>query len=1295
MENCLKRRDLDSGSELEDTEGSELDNDMDSGERKDLLVSPSEESGQYQPEYDSGLISPYKRLRVEDLAHTSAESHIGEEEAHSLLRSIDGCDISWSKFTGATSVEDFGQSTNNNSNSPTISSLETRKDTTPRRQLVKRGTSIDEALLADSREREFPLPPAIDKRQTSTHTRELDSLLLASYHPDFQTLESRHISYQSRCNSPVVSTQTLSVSRQNSGSNTQDSFDLLEIHAEEEPTDSPSDAIYEEMPEKEASDPTSVKTEASSAGSLACTKLTQLENLKSVGISTQGLPIRVSPLPVASSLASTLSSSSQRETLSDGVSAVYDTVDSEPEGTAWPKLMLDGGLSSGLPKPATSSGVSTKEMQELKPIPNSGSQLFSSLRSLSGDGHANREMNLELNQFSQAHGTKSLSWDDICQQYQQHLQYQFTTESQPYTTPQDYQLPQQYIMPIPPAGPTSLDMAQSAGTREMLSYLGYHSKNRHSSQRSLKSCSSQESGRHQKSTNSRSSQESIERTEKSYPSSLVISDHTSKKAFLQSPGHLKLSAYWNVGLLTVHVIQARCLSSAWASHCDSYVKMSLVPDESRRTRCKTQVQLTSNNPVYDEKFSMEILEEDRRKRLLISVWHKDPSNGASEFLGCMSFGVQSLLEKDLDGWYYLLTEEVGRKKHLQAHTKPKPVLTARNHQNIPQINKAVEGLERIVITVQRGKNGFGFSFVDEFPPKVGRVDRASPAEQAGVKKGDMVIRINGQNVSRSTCEGVAHLVKKLNAHSITLELQREHVIKNTVEISTSASSNPHHPSPYNKRGVGTSTDHLYESITDRSDHHKENWVNGSQDEFLTDDDTAYYHQNDQPKAITSTPRPFIKPTHRTVSTASLPTTNKHESIHRLMSLELDYIDFMHYGIERYSRPLRHCIVSAQQHMALFQNVEKLVTISEYHIKQMQDNTSSVDSDTEDSQSSESSMFPNSVALIYQSKVHMLCQAYESYANGLASSNTLLKELRKNRDFMSFVKDTPSEDGQNFGQPTISAFINRPVQHIQELCMVLSEIFAATPLHSPDFATLQQIVIKLSQCVTAITGLSSAGRVQSLDSLASSQGQTSSKAASSSKGSMASLSSCSSAEADARCPLMPSSTASVRSLDRDVLRVQERLVLAPSVPAFQLCQESRHLIYQGNIYRCERGSWFKSQLLLFSDLLLIVDEEPDGALLVTSSPTLIQDISGIEINRKYASEFVLHLQPATASTLPRRQPLTSSSGKAKAIVLRAPSAQEKFVWQSLLEQRVAAVNGSKLQHYGSMRDISNAKTSIIL
>lgn len=61
------------------------------------------------------------------------------------------------------------------------------------------------------------------------------------------------------------------------------------------------------------------------------------------------------------------------------------------------------------------------------------------------------------------------------------------------------------------------------------------------------------------------------------------------------------------------------------------------------------------------------------------------------------------------------------------------------------------------------------------------------------------------------------------------------------------------------------------------------------------------------------------------------------------------------------------------------------------------------------------------------------------------------------------------------------------QHIHELYSVLRSIFASTPPQSPDFTVLQQVVIKLGQCISAITNLSSDGRVHSLDSLTSSQG----------------------------------------------------------------------------------------------------------------------------------------------------------------------------------------------------------------
>lgn len=53
---------------------------------------------------------------------------------------------------------------------------------------------------------------------------------------------------------------------------------------------------------------------------------------------------------------------------------------------------------------------------------------------------------------------------------------------------------------------------------------------------------------------------------------------------------------------------------------------------------------------------------------------------SSEFLGCTSFGIRHLINprKDTDGWYYLLTEEVGRKKHLKVSSKNQPKLQVRS-----------------------------------------------------------------------------------------------------------------------------------------------------------------------------------------------------------------------------------------------------------------------------------------------------------------------------------------------------------------------------------------------------------------------------------------------------------------------------------------------------------------------------------------------------------------------------------------------------------------------------------------
>jgi regulator of G-protein signaling 3 len=87
-------------------------------------------------------------------------------------------------------------------------------------------------------------------------------------------------------------------------------------------------------------------------------------------------------------------------------------------------------------------------------------------------------------------------------------------------------------------------------------------------------------------------------------------------------------------------------------------------------------------------------------------------------------------------------------------------MQSREPRQIPAVNKDVPELDRLEFTVQRSAyGGFGFTVMDACPVKIGRVDGSSFAQRAGLQKGDCVIRVNGQNVSRSTSVSVAKLIK--------------------------------------------------------------------------------------------------------------------------------------------------------------------------------------------------------------------------------------------------------------------------------------------------------------------------------------------------------------------------------------------------------------------------------------------------------------------------------------------------------------------------------------------------------
>ncbi|XP_048777843.2 uncharacterized protein LOC125681698 isoform X1 [Ostrea edulis] len=734
------------------------------------------------------------------------------------------------------------------------------------------------------------------------------------------------------------------------------------------------------------------------------------------------------------------------------------------------------------------------------------------------------------------------------------------------------------------------------------------------------------------------------------PSSVISADDKKSRPLkvLQNEGQIRLSAYMNFGLLTVHVIQARHLTSKATPLCNAMVKMSLVPDETRKSRCRTEVVNGSNNPLFDEKFSFELLEEDNNKRLLISVWNKGAGN--SEFLGCTSFGICHLINprKDTDGWYYLLTEEVGRKKHLKVSSKNQPKLQVRNQrENVPPINKDMWGMESVSVTVHRGEHGYGFSVIESCPVKVGRVDRGSPADIAGLCPGDCIVRVNNQNVSRSQSASVAKLVKNVGP-TLVIDIHRPRAF----EILDNPSWQQVLPSNYSiehmelRRGQDNNSGEF-------SDDSK--GTEGSVDEGIF---SLPSH------LITSTPLPLFMNGHQTVPT---PDKRKQEAIHRLMSIEMDFIDIMHAGMQRYSRPLRHCILNPKHHFTLFQNIEKLVTISEYHLKQIHDNMPSFCSDTEGSFTSSEGGHNFSIGMIYHSKVHMLSQAYDLYSKGLGEANELLSDLRKSTEFVKFVREPPLEPQQ----PSISTFLTRPVHHIRELYQVLQDIFINTSSEDSDFKNLKQVVESLNECVGSISNYSCVDRVPSISSLASSSGSNGH-----SKSEANSVS--------GKAILAPScSMNTVQSIDSEVARIQDRLVFPSNVVRFQLCTEDRHLIYAGDMFRWEGTTWKKLFVLLFSDVLIQTEQDRNDHLHVLYEPVHLKHITQLDGQRYHSTELVIHY---AADTTPQGIPITHK------MLFRAPTTELKYTWKSLLEQKVQSLGGISTEYY-SLSDCSGSAVII--
>ncbi|XP_063345087.1 regulator of G-protein signaling 3-like isoform X1 [Pelmatolapia mariae] len=309
-------------------------------------------------------------------------------------------------------------------------------------------------------------------------------------------------------------------------------------------------------------------------------------------------------------------------------------------------------------------------------------------------------------------------------------------------------------------------------------------------------------------------------------------------------GQLRLSVTRELQQLIIHIHEARGLMGKSQRSCDSYVKLAVTSDLHRSIRIKTDTVYNNKNPKYERRFKLWIREELIPSRLLVSVFRRPADNRRSQLIGCMSFGIGSLVSscEPLNGWFYLLAEEYGWSKHLRVtshRSKPtrsseeagvdiradlrrtpdstpdsdlnhivdaaastsastasltKSTFTSATSTSGPKdlisslhsevtsysshastlytnTNQQYAGrdgsaMQRMEVSIARGKDGFGFTICSDCPVRVQAVDPGGPAHQSGLRQGDSVLQLNGLPVETWKCVDLAHAIRSCQSQIV-------------------------------------------------------------------------------------------------------------------------------------------------------------------------------------------------------------------------------------------------------------------------------------------------------------------------------------------------------------------------------------------------------------------------------------------------------------------------------------------------------------------------------------------------
>ena len=178
----------------------------------------------------------------------------------------------------------------------------------------------------------------------------------------------------------------------------------------------------------------------------------------------------------------------------------------------------------------------------------------------------------------------------------------------------------------------------------------------------------------------------------------------------------------------------------------------------------------------------------------------------------------------------------------------------------------------------------------------------------------------------------------------------------------------------------------------------------------------------------------------------------------LLSIEEAFIEMMQKGVQQYSRPLRHCMmIMPKQHHVMFQNIEKILAISEYQLNQLvsQDDSTLL------------GMF-NTIGKLYENKMRMSCEAFDIYLNGVEKAFDLLHSLmnssfastaQNKENFANFLKESQEDIDMD-----LKTFLLLPLYYVGDIHLCLKKIREGLPSRNSDYICLSSLIESLENYV---------------------------------------------------------------------------------------------------------------------------------------------------------------------------------------------------------------------------------------